>query len=60
MESQGERTITLNEFKCVDCDQLFLLPGKSKAKFCPRCGSDGIQYGAVTEVRVMDTRIRED
>ncbi len=51
--------ITLNEFKCVDCDQLFLMPGKVPAKFCPRCGSDGIQFGAVTHVQVVDTQIRD-
>ena len=55
----SQEVTVLNEFKCVDCDQLFLMPGKPSAKFCPRCGSDGIQYGAVSKVQVVETQIRE-
>jgi len=34
-----------SEYKCFDCDQIFLLPAGPKATTCPRCASDRIQYG---------------
>lgn len=34
-----------SEYKCFDCDQIFLLPGGHRAATCPRCASDRIQYG---------------
>jgi Zn finger protein HypA/HybF involved in hydrogenase expression len=35
--------IHLAEYKCFDCDEVFLIRFGGKAKLCPRCGSDRIQ-----------------
>ncbi len=39
-----------SEYKCFDCDQIFLLPAGRKAQTCPRCASDRIQYGGDREL----------
>ncbi|MCY0877516.1 MAG: hypothetical protein OWU84_01015 [Firmicutes bacterium] len=38
------------EYKCFDCDQIFLLPENSRASTCPRCGSDRIQDGGTRDL----------
>ncbi len=45
--------ISLSEYKCFDCDQVFLLPAGSKATVCPRCASDRIQHGGQMKVTVL-------
>ncbi len=45
--------ITLMEYKCFDCDQIFLLPQGSRATVCPRCGSDRIQHAGEMKVTVV-------
>ncbi len=45
--------ISLNEYKCFDCDQVFLLPAGPKATVCPRCASDRIQHGGQMKVTVI-------
>lgn len=42
------KTVRLDEYKCFDCDQIFLIRHSAQAKYCPRCGSDRIQFGAET------------
>jgi DNA-directed RNA polymerase subunit RPC12/RpoP len=43
----------MNEFKCFDCDQVFLLPAGGKATVCPRCGSDRIQEAGKVKVTIQ-------
>ncbi|MCY0909881.1 hypothetical protein [Sulfobacillus sp. hq2] len=45
--------ITLMEFKCFDCDQVFLLPQGSRATVCPRCSSDRIQHAGQMQVSIV-------
>lgn len=46
-------TVKLSEYKCFDCDQVFLLPAGSTATVCPRCASDRIQHGGEMQVTVV-------
>lgn len=36
------------EHKCFDCDEVFLIWFGGEAKYCPRCGSDRIQFSGET------------
>lgn len=55
MEAQEVR---LNEFKCWDCDQIFLVPLAGQVKFCPRCESQSIQHGGIVTVLVKESDLQ--
>lgn len=54
----GAETVKMTEFKCFDCDQVFLLPGKGPSKYCPKCGSERVQNGGGVNIQILEEPAR--